>query len=1256
MGQSPSPAAANSIGDEALSASWDTLEDGGTITISTDGTHDFGDEGPTLVFRQTFKDVEDGGTVPSDAGGGVGTVEKADGVVENAPDLPYGKGQVIGDGIGGRYKVLYDQADEFYEHYYLQWPDAHQDAADVANIGEGAGWQVKGIWHFLGEDGHGGPDANDLFSGTPLLYVSADPSYWTNGSLIMSNSKPTSDFTDHGTGIVAPNNRSRWRSEPISKQLWVKCGPENGEARGSDGMLRNASVEDGEVAYSDYDDAGYWTDKRASETGFDRFTCPGYTRGFDYDRGWHLYFSDIYQTAGPGAAARVEVTDSDVYRESKRITVCTVQSWSSTEVTAEIVEGIFHDDTLEGKHLWLTDANNESLYVGQLSAGPSLDATGETISAGGTATLSLQAQSVDTITVENLWTDWNVQVTDAAGATTTDDRVGQLGEFELRWESSQESVAPSLTISPPGDIYVGGTYAVEVTATDDGGSSSDTALIEISPSTGGDDGLERPLEPVVSDDSVYVAGRGREVQSFAKGSSLENPEWTFTRDGSGSPSSPVLDEERDQLYVGGGNGNLYAIDTETGEENWVYEGDATITSAPLLDSGYVYAGSNDGTLLKLEADSGNKQNQSQLDAPIYGQPAVGKHVYVLTEDGTLSAREQWDLDEDWRLETAGEEIRSSPIAQYASVYIATDAVYEVNGFDGTINWETDYGGSAGATPLYNGRSYVGDAAGTFYAFDESTGDTYWTYDAGSAVTSATLDDSGRILIGSQDGTIHGIAVSDESDVMTQTVDGTRPSRPVVDGNRVYTAIDREDGGTVVRMDRQTLGLKSFPTVDSVTQLDADDHGDPVFEVQGGGFGTKDQGPAVLYDFVDEAYENGNLNPFHGESLDNGQAMHTTQDDLQRVYDGASGPEPLGSQNKPPAKYISDETEQSHRHDGVDAHYRFRDGSYIGLPMAYGGTHEGTAPDMERRYERPDGKKQLYLAWWMRPTFDPMNHYVIETGAVDGTFDFGDSKRDRGERIRIPGAAPSGWEQDDWTGWIIGIRDGEGTSDNDDGRIEIEFDRGSNPNLLEGETIVGQESGATAEIPEDSDIDTFVSPQKLMRAWDSGGRTFGGFMTINSMHGKGNYPRLYWDQAGVPNPQEWNLLEYVVDIEEGWAKARVNFEVRRRAEWDPELTATPNSPTMQLIGMHTGDFGFNTFRISEVYQDSSVQRVVVADAETLEDASHYELQRPTEWSDGRVCFALNDGQLPTGDLLYVFVFDDQGQVNETGYPMTITGGE
>lgn len=60
---------------------------------------------------------------------------------------------MVGDG-SGKYRVRDVEAhDECDEHYYRQWPAAHQDAAADALPGEDeAGWQIKSIWHFLGDD------------------------------------------------------------------------------------------------------------------------------------------------------------------------------------------------------------------------------------------------------------------------------------------------------------------------------------------------------------------------------------------------------------------------------------------------------------------------------------------------------------------------------------------------------------------------------------------------------------------------------------------------------------------------------------------------------------------------------------------------------------------------------------------------------------------------------------------------------------------------------------------------------------------------------------------------------------------------------------------------------------------------------------------------------------------------------------------------------------------------------------------------
>jgi len=112
-------------------------------------------------------------------------------------------------------------------------------------------------------------------------------------------------------------------------------------------------------------------------------------------------------------------------------------------------------------------------------------ASGDTIPSGGTATLSLDAESVETVTVRELWTDWQVSVGYPAGATI-DNRVGNTGELELDWNAVQTLAGPSITIDPSADTYVGGTYVIDVVAEGDGGSATDTARIDIEDSTGSD--------------------------------------------------------------------------------------------------------------------------------------------------------------------------------------------------------------------------------------------------------------------------------------------------------------------------------------------------------------------------------------------------------------------------------------------------------------------------------------------------------------------------------------------------------------------------------------------------------------------------------------------------------------------------------------------------------------------------------------------------------------------------------------------------
>ncbi len=58
----------------------------------------------------------------------------------------------------------------------------------------------------------------------------------------------------------------------------------------------------------------------------------------------------------------------------------------------------------------------------------------ETVPPGGTAQFTVPASAVETVTLDDLWTDWTVGAADPNGAETTDS-VDPTGQFELSWGS-----------------------------------------------------------------------------------------------------------------------------------------------------------------------------------------------------------------------------------------------------------------------------------------------------------------------------------------------------------------------------------------------------------------------------------------------------------------------------------------------------------------------------------------------------------------------------------------------------------------------------------------------------------------------------------------------------------------------------------------------------------------------------------------------------------------------------------------------------
>ena len=74
--------------------------------------------------------------------------------------------------------------------------------------------------------------------------------------------------------------------------------------------------------------------------------------------------------------------------------------------------------------------------------------------------------------------------------------------------------------------------------------------------------------------------------------------------------------EGDAVFVGSGDGNLYAVDTSTGRQRWKFPTNGAIRSSPRAGLGLVYVGSGDFRLYAVDAMTGVERWSFKTYGPV----------------------------------------------------------------------------------------------------------------------------------------------------------------------------------------------------------------------------------------------------------------------------------------------------------------------------------------------------------------------------------------------------------------------------------------------------------------------------------------------------------------------------------------------------------------------------------------------------------------------------------------------------------------
>lgn len=245
--------------------------------------------------------------------------------------------------------------------------------------------------------------------------------------------------------------------------------------------------------------------------------------------------------------------------------------------------------------------------------------------------------------------------------------------------------------------------------------------------------------PLIGKDLIYVgAGDGR---LYAITKNTGKLAWSFTTKGIMN-SSPVLAE--DTIFVGSSDDSLYALDPVTGQSKWRggFKTHDDIAGSPAVNNGLVYFLSNDMVLYCAYTATGRLKWMTKVGAAARSTTPViaGNNLYIGVGNSmqclqTQSGRLVWSA-------AMPEEISTIPTVSDKAVYFACrKKLYALN-LAGKSIWKTpiDLGAIAYGSPTLTGNNIIiGTNKGTILAVNKDTGSLRWKY----LITPAKID-GGRL--------------------------------------------------------------------------------------------------------------------------------------------------------------------------------------------------------------------------------------------------------------------------------------------------------------------------------------------------------------------------------------------------------------------------------------------------------------------------------------------------------------------------------
>jgi eukaryotic-like serine/threonine-protein kinase len=292
------------------------------------------------------------------------------------------------------------------------------------------------------------------------------------------------------------------------------------------------------------------------------------------------------------------------------------------------------------------------------------------------------------------------------------------------------------------------------------------------------------------------------------------------------------------VYVGGGNGDLAALDLESGKLKWKYTtGNLIGESSPAVSADTVFVGDLGGLMHAVRIADGKALWTFKTAAEIKSSPVLAEGAVLFgSYDGNLYAVDQKSGKLRWKFTTNGM-VHATPAVQNGLAFIAgcDSQLRAIRIADGKEAYHIDSGAYTGASPLIDGtRAYYGTFNNDVLGVDLQRKRIAWRYsdpDRRFPFYSSAALGNGRVILGGRDKFVHAIDVKTGKAAWTFATRARVDSSPVIAGGRVY--IGSSDGKLYVLDADSGKKLSEFDTGSGVTTSPAVANGRVVIGSQDG---------------------------------------------------------------------------------------------------------------------------------------------------------------------------------------------------------------------------------------------------------------------------------------------------------------------------------------------------------------------------------------------------------------------------------------